>query len=195
MLSIVERHFLSFLQEFSKRGPHFKKTLHASAHPCCRPSVIRIGVSEPQMESEQDTTQERWQSWERWSGRQQGGKGGSRERGMMSLWVILLTGDHAALIVVIGFPWEQERPGTSAGVFIEFYFKGQQLACALRIDWLVIWSVGVRVFMFILCSQLKQNPANGKNEIWLFGPSIDRSRLCVAGTDVTTLLGPSNERS
>lgn len=66
-------------------------------------------------------------------------KGGSRETGMMSLWVIISTGNHAGPIVVIGFPCEQERPGTPPGVFIEFNFKGQQLACGLRIGWCIMW--------------------------------------------------------
>lgn len=144
VLSIVECHFLSLsLHESSNQAPaptlQKKKTLDTSVHPHCHSSVIRIGTGELQMESEQDTAQEGWQSCAWWSRRVRGSreeKEGSRERGMMSLWVILLTGYHAVLIAVIGFPQEQERPGTPPGVFIGFYFKGQQLACALRIDWL-----------------------------------------------------------
>lgn len=105
--------------------------------------------------------------WERAGGSREE-KGVSRETGMMSLWVILLTGNHAAPVVVIGFPREQERPGTSPGVFIEFYPKGQQqqLACGLRIERSFICRgrevcVCVCVFACIcLCKLLQQRPAN-----------------------------------
>lgn len=92
---------------------------------------------------------ERWQSQDWWSGCKCKAGGGT-----MSLWVILLTGNHAALIVVIGFPWKQKRLGTPKRNFIEFYFKGRQLAGALKTDILFASSGAVyfHVYLYIVNS-------------------------------------------
>lgn len=148
--------------------PHFKNL-----------RVIQIGTSVLQMESERDTTQEGWQSAEWWSVREweEAGRGG-----MMSLWVILLTGNHAVMIVANGFSWEQERARTWLWV------KGQQLACA---GVLINYSAeewGCVVACFSACKHLRQFKVGLKNETWLFDQRINRTALFVAGTDVSTLL-------
>lgn len=86
---------------------------------------------------------EGWQSQAWWSGCKCKAGGGT-----MSLWVILLTGNHAALIVVIGFPWKQRRLGTPKRNFIEFYLKAGSWLVRWRLAYCLL-QVGLCIFMFI----------------------------------------------
>lgn len=113
-------------------------------------------------------------------------RGVSRETSMMSLWVTLLTGNHAAPVGLIAFPREQERPGTSPGALIEFHPKGRkhqpqqhqqeqqpQQACGLRTEPSAICREVRRVYKVsartCLCKLLQQNAANLKTDMIVFG--------------------------
>lgn len=117
--------------------------------------------------------------WERIRGSREE-KGGSREESMMSLWVILLTGNHAVLIVVIGFSWVQKKAGTSLGVFTESYFGGQQLSYGLWVDEGCICMYGSFTLTIYSCNAsnlIKTSDSLSK---------VDRSKFCAKKTDIST---------